>query len=195
MAVVSGTSAGFVSSQPINDPVGDAGYDDKGNYIMGVQDTSPAGTNSVTDMGWWVETTGEDGNFEVGIYSNDDTGPDPNVLLASNTTNSKGTTAGWKRSTVSYGLTENTPYWICVQVDDTITAIKPNYSTETGTYAVNVDSKTTLPAEWPGAGTNSNTAFAVYALYSAAGGDPEGSLIGGKLLRGGLLTHGVLVRG
>lgn len=29
----------------------------------------------------------------------------------------------------------------------------------------------------------------------AAGGDPEGSLIGGKLLRGGLLTHGVLVRG
>jgi hypothetical protein len=29
----------------------------------------------------------------------------------------------------------------------------------------------------------------------AAAGDPEGSLIGGKLLRGGLLTHGVLVRG
>lgn len=28
-----------------------------------------------------------------------------------------------------------------------------------------------------------------------ASGDPEGSLIGGKLIRGGLLTHGVLVRG
>lgn len=28
----------------------------------------------------------------------------------------------------------------------------------------------------------------------AAAGDPEGSLLGGKLLRGGLLTHGVLVR-
>lgn len=28
-----------------------------------------------------------------------------------------------------------------------------------------------------------------------SGGDPEGSLIGGKLIRGGLLTHGVLVRG
>lgn len=31
--------------------------------------------------------------------------------------------------------------------------------------------------------------------YVAAGGDPEGSLIGGKLIRGGLLMHGVLVRG
>jgi len=29
---------------------------------------------------------------------------------------------------------------------------------------------------------------------AAAGGDPEGSLVGGKLLRGGLLRHGVLVR-
>lgn len=29
---------------------------------------------------------------------------------------------------------------------------------------------------------------------AAAGGDPEGSLIGGKLIRGGLLMHGVLVR-
>lgn len=30
---------------------------------------------------------------------------------------------------------------------------------------------------------------------AGGGGDPEGSLIGGKLIRGGLLTHGVLVRG
>ena len=33
----------------------------------------------------------------------------------------------------------------------------------------------------------------VVAYTEAAGGDPEGSLIGGKLIRGGLLTHGVLV--
>lgn len=31
--------------------------------------------------------------------------------------------------------------------------------------------------------------------YTAAGGDPEGSLIHGKLLRGGLLMHGVLIGG
>jgi hypothetical protein len=30
--------------------------------------------------------------------------------------------------------------------------------------------------------------------YEAAGGDPEGSLISGKLIRGGLLMHGVLNR-
>lgn len=31
-------------------------------------------------------------------------------------------------------------------------------------------------------------------IAAAAGGDPEGSLVGGKLLRGGLLLHGVLGR-
>ena len=30
---------------------------------------------------------------------------------------------------------------------------------------------------------------------AAVGGDPEGSLIGGKLIRGGLLRHGVLIGG
>lgn len=34
-----------------------------------------------------------------------------------------------------------------------------------------------------------------WKVAAAPGGDPEGSLLGGKLLRGGLLTHGVLVRG
>jgi hypothetical protein len=37
-------------------------------------------------------------------------------------------------------------------------------------------------------------AFAVALNPAAAGGDPEGSLLGGKLLRGGLLLHGVLGR-
>jgi len=35
----------------------------------------------------------------------------------------------------------------------------------------------------------------MYINYTAAGGDPEGSLIGGKLIRGGLLRHGVLIGG
>lgn len=34
----------------------------------------------------------------------------------------------------------------------------------------------------------------IQRIFAAAGGgDPEGSLIGGKLIRGGLLKHGVLV--
>jgi hypothetical protein len=36
--------------------------------------------------------------------------------------------------------------------------------------------------------------IATFKAAAAAGTDPEGSLIGGKLLRGGLLMHGVLVR-
>lgn len=39
------------------------------------------------------------------------------------------------------------------------------------------------------------TSHQVALAPAAVGGDPEGSLIGGKLIRGGLLTHGVLVRG
>ena len=36
--------------------------------------------------------------------------------------------------------------------------------------------------------------YSDYKAAEAAGGDPEGSLIGGKLIRGGLLLHGVLGR-
>lgn len=36
--------------------------------------------------------------------------------------------------------------------------------------------------------------YAIEIDYTESGGDPEGSLIGGKLLRGGLLLHGVLTR-
>jgi hypothetical protein len=36
--------------------------------------------------------------------------------------------------------------------------------------------------------------YSIYMTYTAAGGDPEGSLIGGKLLGGGLLINGVLIQ-
>lgn len=44
-------------------------------------------------------------------------------------------------------------------------------------------------------GATGNEADLHIEYTSGGGGDPEGSLIGGKLLRGGLLTHGVLIRG
>lgn len=54
-------------------------------------------------------------------------------------------------------------------------------------------------SEDPGTFTlSASTATAVVTVAIkpvVAGGDPEGSLIGGKLIRGGLLKHGVLVRG
>jgi len=46
-----------------------------------------------------------------------------------------------------------------------------------------------------GNGNTNNFRFDDYLVDEvAAGGDPEGSLVGGKLIRGGLLGHGVLTR-
>jgi hypothetical protein len=45
-----------------------------------------------------------------------------------------------------------------------------------------------------GAGAARVTQVYLEVNYTAGGGDPEGSLIGGKLIRGGLLLHGVLGR-
>lgn len=52
---------------------------------------------------------------------------------------------------------------------------------------------TTPSATWTGA--NSWGIIGIVVNVAAEGGDPEGSLIGGKLIRGGLLKHGVLVGG
>lgn len=43
-------------------------------------------------------------------------------------------------------------------------------------------------------GNGSDSSGKIASFNEASAGDPEGSLIGGKLLRGGLLLHGVLVR-
>ena len=61
-------------------------------------------------------------------------------------------------------------------------------------HVIQLEYGTTTTINWSWSGNAANAGVAVEYAQAAAGGDPEGSLLGGKLLRGGLLRHGVLTR-
>lgn len=178
MAVARGTNAGFVSSAPSADPDGSAGYSDKGNASLGTRHTSPSGSNTVTEIGWWSDMTGEDATFNVALYSNQvSPGPRPNVVVGTIASGSKGTTAGWKKAAYDSGaLDASTDYWVVYQCDDTTTNIKCNDSAEAGYYC-DLGSQTQLYDTWPGSGEGTGAAYAVYALYEAAGGVPIANMM------------------
>lgn len=168
-AIVEGTNAGFVTSAPTDDPSG-ADVDAVDNYAYGLRFTSPAATVTVTEIGWWCDNATEEANFEVGIYSHDAANERPNVLLASNKTNAKGTTAGWKTSTVSYTLSASTIYWLAVQLDDTTTTTNFDYTSDVSYKRDRKSSgTTTLPdPTWGLTASTRNYIYAIYAVYTAA---------------------------
>jgi len=169
VAVVIGTSAGFVSAAPTADPSGTAAAMD--NQTRAIKDTSPSGTNSISSIGWWCDNATEAANFEVGVYSHDAGNNRPNVLLASARTNAKGTDAGWKSAAVAYDLSATTVYWVAVQLDDTATTTNSDFGAAAGSRREYANTKTTLPESWDSGGSGTaDSAFAFYALYAAAGG-------------------------
>ena len=169
-AVVIGTNAGFVTEAPEVDP---ANYDIRADdRAITMKDTSPANATKITEMGWWSSFATEEANFEVGLYSDDETG-EPNLLLESSRTNAKGTTEGWKRVTgLNWVINSETPYWLSIQLDDTATQSEFDYNTGTGTGMGFKNSQITLPSNW---GTsdykNTNGIIAIYVVWEAGVSD------------------------
>jgi hypothetical protein len=154
MAVVRGTNCGFVSSSPTGDPAGSNAVLDY--YAYALKDTSPSNAIKVVEIGWYCDNATEAANYEVAIYSHDAGSDKPDAVIGSDTTNAKGTTAG---------------YWIGIQLDNTATATYLNYSADTGrrSYKAQVES---LYDPWAADSTQSDGAVvAFYAVYetSAAG--------------------------
>lgn len=185
MAVVEGTSAGFVTSAPSSDPAGSNGTTDATCWAC--KFTSPAGTNAISLMGWYCDNATEDVNYQLGIYSHDATNNRPNALLASSGDIAKGTSAGWKTGDVTYDLAESTVYWLTEQLDDPATTTYMNYTTDAG-YKSDIKSGTALPATWGSSGNTFGRIAAIYALYAAAGGG------GSYTAAGSLSSTGALSR-
>lgn len=166
-AVVEGTNAGFVTSAPVDDPDGTNAVIDTRSRAN--KFTSPAGSNQVTSLGWYCDTISQEANFEVGIYSHDAVDDEPNVRLTANQTNAKGTTAGWKTSTLAspYELTASTAYWLAYQLDDTATTTNVNYSDSIVDKADYKTLQTTLTNPWGDSTGSAVIIYAIYALYSA----------------------------
>jgi len=163
-AVTDGVNSGFVSSEPSADP---SDSNDTMDYTAhATKATSPSGSNQITKMGWWCDNATEEANFEVGLYSHNAGTDLPNLLLASNQSNAKGTDAGWKRSTLGtpYEISASTTYWVAAQLDNTPTSTQTNQGSSGKRSWSNY--ATALPEPWSSNGIWT-TLHAFYAYYTA----------------------------
>lgn len=166
MSLSLGTNCGFVTSAPSSDP--SASYATWDGFAIGFKVTSPAGSNDLTEIGWWVDLVDTPGTFDVAIYSHDSGNDWPGSILASTTGTSTGSSAGvWKAASINYSMTASTTYWLVVQMDAVAGAIRSNDQQPGGEHYEWLTASE-LPT-WDGSGGgNTNILVAIYGLYSAA---------------------------
>ncbi|KKN16767.1 hypothetical protein LCGC14_0972620 [marine sediment metagenome] len=166
MAAVIGTNSGFCASSPSGDPAGAEAPID-GN-ARAQKDTSPAGNNVIIEMGFYTGQATEESDFEVGIYEHNAGDDNPEALVGKSAATAKGTSAGWKKVTgLSIPISAATAYWVAVQLDDTATQTKIDYSLDAGEKADDKTVQTTLTDPWGVSGGSDGIIAAVYAVYEA----------------------------
>jgi len=178
-AIVKGTNAGFVTATPSGDPVATSGEMD--GFAIAQKHTSPADADTIIEIGWYVDNPTPDTNYEVGIYSHDGVGDQPENRLGVDATNAKGTDAGWKTVTgLNIDIDPSTIYWIALQVDNMAEQTNTNYAADGGERMAYKTSATELPDPWSNTG-NLGRIYAFYAVYTTPSGDCW-TLMGGGLL-------------
>jgi len=161
-ALVLGTDCGFVTSAPIADPNGDAAYP-VATRSTAMFVTSPSTAVKVTEIGWWAEDDNAEGNFEVGIYT-DDGNDEPELSVFIDDTNTKTTGTGWKTVTTDWDIDSSTNYWLAVQCDVLDQDGIGQYSSASKT--VNILNDDELPSDWGTSSTKSASRFfAIYAVW------------------------------
>lgn len=171
MAVVLGTSAGFVTARPTGTP--DTNGSTLDTNAVAFRDTAPAGATAITEIGWFCPAATEAANFQVGLYSDDAVNDEPEDRLAVSGDTAKGTDAGWKYAAVSYAVSAGTKYWIAVQLDDTTTGTNYIYTVDGGgtSYRAYKSSQTELPAAWgTSSGKGADRVISFYVVYTTVSG-------------------------
>jgi hypothetical protein len=167
MALVEGTNCGFVTVAPTADPgATDLRAD---NTSRTGKFTAPAGASKITEIGWYCDNATDEGNFELGVYSDDGNGATslPVTLAAGvSRTNAKGTDAGWKKATVDIAITAGTIYWLAVQLDATSSATNTNYTTSGGRRSY-MSVQNFLASTWSSEGASDHI-MAIYAVYTGS---------------------------
>jgi hypothetical protein len=112
VAVVLGTSSGFVTVAPTADPAG-TGVTIDGSSVV-TKHTSPSGRGKITEIGWYRESGTNTANWEIALYA-DSAGAAGSRLFvdATNSTASN----GWVVTAVSWPVTASTAYWLGLQMD------------------------------------------------------------------------------
>lgn len=168
MALVLGTSSGFVSVAPTTDPTGGAALTIDGTRAV-TKHTSPAGATSITEIGFWRNGTNT-ANFEVGLYAADGTDGVAGTRLFVDATNSSDVD-GWITVAVDWAISGSTVYWLAVQMDAHAGASTLDREASGGEGHDAVLSSTDLPDPFGGgAAASTDAMLAIYALYAEAGG-------------------------
>ena len=163
MAVVLGTSSGFVTVAPTNDPAG-TGVTFDGSSVV-TKDTSPAGATTITEIGWYRAAGTNSANFEVALYS-ESAGIAATRLFVDDTNSD--TAGGWVRVAVNWTISPSTAYWLGLQMDGHTGNSGVDSAASGGAGSDILASQTALNDPYGGgAVADSDGMYAIYALLAS----------------------------
>ena len=168
MALIKGVNCGFVTVAPSSDP--EAAFTitlDNNSYAM--VDTAPEGAEKITEIGWYIGSATEEANFQVGIYDNNVGDSNPENRVGVDTTNAKGTDAGWKVVTgLNIPINAGTIYWIAVQLDNTATTSGIDRDQVGGEFISTNSEANSLVDPWGASSQTEGRLIAIYAVCETA---------------------------
>jgi len=160
VAVVLGTSSGFVTVAPTADPAGADTVIDGSSVVT--KDTSPATASlKIIEIGWYRGSGTNTANFEVALYSESAGAAATRLFVAA--TNSSGS-AGWIRVPVSWPISSSTAYWLGLQMDAHSGSSNVDTATSGGSGSDVLTSQTTLNNPYGGGAVAQ--AAGMYAIYA-----------------------------
>ncbi len=160
MAVVLGTSSGFVTAAPSADPAG-TGVTIDGSSVV-TKDTSPAGSVRITSIGWYRESGTNTANWEIALYS-DLAGVAVTRLFVDNTNSTASN--GWLVTAVDWAISPSTPYWLALQMDAHSGSSGVDSAASGGSGSDILTSQTTLNDPYGGGlVADADAMYAIYAL-------------------------------
>jgi hypothetical protein len=160
LAVVLGTSSGFVTVAPTADPAGGNTTIDGSSVVT--KHTTPANAVKITEIGWYRGSGTNGANFEVALYA-DGAGVATTRLFVDATNSS--TSGGWIVTAVDWAVSPSTPYWLGLQMDAHSGSSSVDSATSGGAGIDLLTSQTTLNNPYGGgAVSDADGMYAIYAL-------------------------------
>ena len=159
MAVVLGTSSGFVAVAPTADPTGTNVVIDGSSVVT--KHTSPSTASKIIEIGWYRGSGTNAANFEVALYA--EAAGIAATRLFVDATNSSGS-AGWITTAVDWPISPSTAYWLGLQMDAHSGSSNVDFTTPGGVGSDVQTSQTALNT--PYGGTTVADASGMYAIYA-----------------------------
>ena len=177
MAVVLGTSSGFVTVAPTGDPAGTAVIIDGSSVVT--KDTSPSTAVKIVEIGWYRAAGTNAANWEIALYA--ESAGVAATRLQVDATNSS-TSGGWLAVAVDWAISGNTAYWLGLQMDAHSGSSSVDSAASGGSGSDIIVGTTALNDPFGGgAVADADAMYAIYALWQAASTphtvDPSDSLV------------------